>query len=971
MKKLDYSSVPTNVDFDNGYHNKYVVNSSTPTDKLLIPKSLCILLAIGAILLAILTGLIVFFFLPTCDIDSNSKPVFSKIVQLEDIDPRLPTNIVPTVYRLAMIPDLINGTTNGSVTIFLKVIKSTSSIIFNTQNLSIDVPSTILTLEENNKPIPIYQQEEISHERYRINLKDPLAENKTYILSLNFSSSFNPHLQGIYSSTYYDSRSKLTRSITNTQFSPIDARKAFPCFDEPSFKAVFDISIARPSNLTTLFNMPKLGEPKPLLERPGWVWDHFQPTPPLSTYVMGFVISDLQPLTSSNEKIKLWASTTTLPQAVYASSIVPKIVNFLEGYFDVVFPQDKLDIVALPEFGFKGMENWGLITLRESVLLYDKNNTDIEDQKTIAEVLAHELTHQWLGNLVTPGWWNDLWLKEGFATFFQYLAVNEVEPSWVFTQEFLSEQTTKAFEIDSYETVARPLAPEIKNNKQIRQMFGTMSYAKGACVIRMIENFVGKNTFRKALTKYIKQYKYKNANHDDLFETINEVATEDKSLTINATIKDLMYPWIYQPGFPVINVISNPENETLTLSQHRFLFSHNNQDDTFWWIPISIASDNNPNFLDASPKYWLRNESSITIKHRFNEWYIINVNQTGYYMVNYDEANWLALIRNIMNVPALTRAQLIGDAMELAKANLLDYNIPLRLISNMAVKDQQIMFLPTLTAFNKLEFLSDMLVDTPAFGLFEKFHYTIFQHTYRRIYLDETPNDYLSQRIMKTVLDWSCRSPISKCANTAHRLYREWMAGKALIGPNVRKIIYCTAIREGGQPEWEYAYYEYKRSTSPTERNVLLDALGCTKQEWLLSSYLSTLLANSTYSMRIQDADRIFAAIANNKAGNQLAFDFLRKHWDELKSHFGEGFNIINSLIYHVSKHMNTEFQLNELKRFGEKIRDSSTKDAIDRVIESVQLKVNWMDRSYKEVEHWLKAPQDNYAGPILILNKY
>ncbi|XP_045467172.1 aminopeptidase N-like isoform X3 [Harmonia axyridis] len=956
--------VPTSVDLDNNFNGrKYTVNSSN--NNVVIPRSICVLLTLSALCLALLAAFIVFLLVPKCDQDKSITQSFvgdKPTGPVEEIDLRLPTYLQPFYYKINLVPNFQQQKIEGTVAISLKAIEEKYEVIFNAKELRIDGNSTLLRSITTNETLEILEQEYIPSEKFKIATREPLKEGQEYLLDLNFETDFNSHLLGIYNSRYFDERSKKTKNLVSTQFSPIDARRGFPCFDEPSFKSVFSINIARPTSLSTVSNMPMKGSPQPFEGREGWVWDHYEDTPPIPSYLVAFVISDFRSAHSPRPSTELWANKPFLSQTQYAAKLIPTMINYLESYLNVSFPVKKLDLVAIPEFGFGAMENWGLITFRESMLLFDSNNTSIEDQKNIAHVLAHELAHQWFGNLVTPKWWDDVWLKEGFSTYLSYLAVAKAHPKWTYTQEIFPNELTKALENDAYAS-SEPITKEIKNNKQIRQIFGFGSYSKGACLVRMMNNFLTEPVFLKGVRYYLDRYRFKNADHKDLFKCFDDAAAENANPFVNFTnVGDIMTNWISKPGFPVLTINTNMQNKTITIKQRRFLLD-GDPGNTLWSVPISIVTDQNPNFQDSSPKAWLQGES-ITLSLNFSHWYIINVNQTGYYMVNYDEKIWHALIKDIMNVPPLTRAQLIGDSMELAKANLLDYDIPLRLIANMAINDKMIMFIPTLVAFNKLSFLSDMLVNTPAFGLFENYHKTIFKDTYEMVDFSNTLDDYLSLRIMKTVLEWSCRSTESRCAIMAHNLYRKWMQGSITIQPNVRHIVYCTAIRQGGKAEWDFAYHEYKRTNSPTEKNVLLDALGCTKHEWLLSRYLNIVLNDETFSMRIQDADRIFESISHNKAGSQLAFNFLRRNWNDLKEHLGEGFDILNKLILSLPKHMNTEFQLAELQKFKKDLGDKigSSGPALDRAIEMVKMKVVWMQKNYKSLEQWLYAHNDNFG---------
>jgi aminopeptidase N len=683
----------------------------------------------------------------------------------------------------------------------------------------------------------------------------------------------------------------------------------------------------------------------------------------MSTYLVAFVVSDLQGYGSSDRLIKMWSRRSLSIQARYAAELTPKILHFFEDYFKIKFPLPKIDMVAIPDFGYNAMENWGLITFRESAILYNEHDPDIDTKRTIATIVAHELGHQWFGNLVTPKWWNDLWLKEGFATYLQYLGTNFAEPTWQISEEFIFSETGRAFALDALPS-SRPISFEVKNSRQIRQTFDELSYAKGASVVRMMNHFLGEDTFKTGLINYLQKHQYGNADRDDLFDALTEEAHRRGSLDQSVRVKDVMDSWTRQPGFPVVTAIRDTANKKLILSQKRFLLTNNLVDNSTWWVPISVATSVEETF-NTQPSVWLKNEPMVTVNLNVSKWYLVNINQTGYYVVNYDEANWRFLTEDIMVLPPLIRAQLVSDSMDLARANLLDYDIPLKLVQRMALRDNSIMFVPTSVAFQKLEFLSDMLSSTPAFGLFEKFQATIFRKSYR-IILDDNDYDsdlYLKQRIRKVVLKWACREVDSECAIIFHRFFREWMERKrATIPANLRYVVYCTAMRQGNVAEWQYAFNQYLKTTSVTEKNVILDALGCTTQKWLLSRYLDYLARNDS-SIRIQDADRVFKSVCDNHAAHTIAFDFLRTNWNKLLTHYGEGFNIISKMVKSLPRFMNTEYQLAELIRFRSEVGSNigTASQAFDIAIEKVRANVEWMKKSYHSVERWLNVHQEYF----------
>lgn len=936
--------VPTTVDLENNSNQKkYTINRSSGRG-LVISKPLCVLMAIGALLLAVLVGLIVFFLVPRyCNAEKSPEALVKNqasdatpvaVINEDDVDERLPRSIEPTHYRIKIQPNFQNSTTSGAETITLKPIEDTKIIIFHVNNITINKHSVIVkSTKLDSKPIEINDQDYIQGQKYRIHLNEHLKTGEEYQLDMKFNGELNRHLQGFYRSQYND-RSGNERYAASTQFSPTDARRAFPCFDEPSFKAKFTISLARPSNMTTLSNMPLNSSALSVEQNETYYWDHYPETPKMSTYLVAFIVSNLKPLAiNSNGTIKIWAREEFLPYARYAAEIAPQILDYFEKYFGIPYPLPKMDIVAVPEFGFSAMENWGLITFRESSLLFDPRSSTTEDMRTIANVLSHEIAHQWFGNLVTPKWWNDLWLKEGFASYLQYFGVNYTEPMWKITDEFIATETQKAMSIDALES-SRPISFEVKNSRQIRQAFDEISYSKGAAIIRMMNHFLGEEVFRRGLINYLQKHQNGNADRQDLFTSLTMEAHKADVLLQNDTVKHIMDTWTERAGFPLVTAAADYENKRLHITQRRF-YLNDKEERSSWWVPLSFTTSREENFEDTRPKFWLRGQYETVESAELGEWYLLNLNQTGYFIVNYDEKNWRALIDHIMDFPPIIRAQLISDSMELARANVLDYDIPLRMIGRMAVRDSDIMFVPTLIAFKKLKFLSDILSQTPAFGHFEQYHRAIFKMTYQRVTFDDIVDDYITRRIRQTVLEWSCMSPDSTCAHQSRSKFRQLMINHYDVEPNLRTTVYCTAVREGSELEWEFAYEKYLETQSPSEKNMLLDALGCTKLSWLLSRYLKKLLDDP--SIRIQDADRVFESVAKNRVGTQIAFDFLRKNWYELLNRYGDGFNILAKMIKALAPHMNTEFQLLELERFKNSVKTniSTTAIAFESAIET------------------------------------
>ncbi|XP_049817872.1 aminopeptidase N isoform X2 [Aethina tumida] len=636
-----------------------------------------------------------------------------------EIDERLPRNIEPSHYRIKLIPDFENFTTTGTVRIKLNVIETTYTIIFNINEIEIDGSSLRVTSISNNEQVPIASQEYLEGYRYKITLDKLLKAGDEYNLDIIYKGVLSKHLQGFYRITYENQEGVVKRGAS-TQFSPTDARRAFPCFDEPYFKAQFTISVARPADMMSLSNMP-LDRTEILVGSENWVWDHYTTTPKMSTYIVGFIVACLKTKSPMKNLVRVWSRDSLVEDSEFATQLAPKLLSFLENYFAIKLPLSKIDFVAVPEFGFSAMENWGLITFRENALLSNKVHGTVGEKMNIALIMGHEIAHQWFGNLVTPMSWNDLWLKEGFATYFEYLSVEHVMPVWNIMNNFIGAETSRAFEVDALKS-ARPVSANLINSQQIRETFDNISYAKGACLVRMIHHLMGSTSFRNGLINLLDKYQYSNIYCDDLFACLSKETSKDETLK-DLSMKDVLDSWVKQPGFPVLNATMDYDNSTLTLSQKRFFFNSSESDDSLWWIPVSVVTDEEDTFDCTRAKFWLKGERKANYSLNVKDWYLLNIYTTGYYIVNYDEKNWNAIINNITKFPEQIITQLINDSMNLARANLLDYKIPFNLLKALYVNNSIISYRYILN--NKLKFLNNILLNTPACDYLKNFPFLI------------------------------------------------------------------------------------------------------------------------------------------------------------------------------------------------------------------------------------------------------
>lgn len=944
-------------------------------------------------MLAVLAALAVYFFAPH-ECDASSAPAAltkasiipsldrkqSTVVKMvagdsvpqefaKNIDillKRLPRDVKPTHYTLKLMPFLIenNFTTLGNVTIDFDCVEATDKIYLHAVEIGIERPSIRIKYVTGDYFLRLKELTYNSDDQmYTFHLDRLMKPGGQYFLHMTFVSHLNDLNQGFYRSSYTDKETNTLRWIASSQFSPLDARRAFPCFDEPDFKATFSVSLARPNYMTTLSNMPRINT-EDSMEMPGYSWDNYERSPNMSTYLVAFVVSDLQPyeFNTDGRSYRIWSRKDVISQSIYASQISPRILKYYEKYFDIKFPLPKLDQVAVPDFGFSAMENWGLITYRETSLLIDEQDADLSLKTSLVSTMSHELTHQWFGNLVTPKFWDDLFLKEGFANYFMYRGINHVEPSWNFSNELLLNEQFSAMDNDIY-SFSRPLSNEMKSSDDIRQAFDRIAYAKGASIIHMLQNIYGEEHFKDSIKHYLNKHQYQNAEYIDFVQAFIERNPRVPGLKHNNDLKTILDGWIRQAGFPVVTVVADYQNNNLTLTQKRFRFGpteKHTDDDKIWWIPVSYATKLQADFDDTKPKFWIEGQKETKVELDIQEGYLLNLKHSGYYIVNYDERNWKQITHTFKHFPLLVRSQLLANAMDLARANLLDYDIPFKLLITVGRWDNH--FVPYHIAFEKVKYIYNMLLNQECFTQFNTFLAMVFDQSFANTLPEESSTDtYDMKRMRPLILKWACQNSESRCVGKARAMFRALMIYKTPVHANLQDLVYCTAIREGGETEFNFAHQMYLNVTTPSEKLALLKALGCTEQPWLLRKYLNMML-DDTSGVRKQDGKHVFYAVAKNIRGHTLAFSFLRENWDALKDYYGMAFNRLTKMIEPLSMYMNTPYDLEQLVAFGNSVELGTAKGAFKRVYEDVQMNIEWMKTSSMSVTKWLEAHRDHFG---------
>ncbi|XP_069358351.1 aminopeptidase N-like [Maniola hyperantus] len=814
----------------------------------------------------------------------------------------------------------------------------------------------------NVRDVKVKNMEFSTGDRLILHLETPLSANVDYTLQMAFHGEILNTLTGFYKSTYREGNQDKQFGVT--QFEPTSARAAFPCFDEPAFKAKFEISLAHRQNISVLSNM-KIAAQEPIESEPGWQWTHFDRSVKMSTYLVAYVLSDFKYLETSytskdnvTKPIRIWARPSLIKNAKYSMTIIPKLLAFYEDVFGVPYVLDKIDFVAIPDFSNGAMENWGLITFRETNLLYDENDGVPRLKQNVAIDVAHELAHQWFGNLVTMKWWTDLWLNEGFATYIEYVGVNHITPEWNILETFTRDKMG-LLRSDALKNTS-PVSRQVVDASEISQKFDEISYSKGANLIRMLNHTISYDLFHKALVGYLNKWKYHNAEENDLWDSMSEATSSDPSLK-GLSVKEFMNTWTRQPGYPVVNVHRDYDTGYVTFQQN--LFTHAPEvsakaKDQKWSIPISYTTMDVPSGnWSTKPKLWLngRTLQPLLPVNRTQALYV-NVDAIGYYRVNYDQKNWellsAALKSNAINNP-ITKAQLIDDAFNLAKAGQLNYSYALGLAT--CVLDGEDSRFVWDMLLDNIYFLKENLRATSGYIYFQDYVKLLLKKQLERVnYGLNKPKDDNEAFLIENLVLWECLMESPRCLKWAKDEFEKWIENPELSEvPNyLRSLVYNMAIRYGGRREFELVWERYLNASDPNMQNLLLLNLPATREE----SLIAFLLEKSLTDIPNQSASVVWSV--EPPVGSKVAQDFLIEHFDRVY----DKFTGIDSFMFPIVLNcafgsIRTNDELDKLKHMALQHEDKlmPMSQVLQKIIDTATLRISWIQRYAAGINDWVK----------------
>ncbi|CAK8674727.1 unnamed protein product [Clavelina lepadiformis] len=881
---------------------------------------------------------------------------------------RLPKNITPYHYVIDLQPHLTpgpNGTFifNGTSSVEFVVTNSTKYVILHSKKL---VYSAVTLFNDEGQNVTSNHKLYKKHQYLIVEAKTDLEAGRHYNLTTEFYGNLSDDNAGLYRGNYTNTAGE-TIVMASSQLESTEARKVFPCFDEPALKATFDVFLRHKDPNYALSNMPNISTE---VMQHGWKRTRFDRTPKMSTYLLAFVVCRFDYVEQEGVKYDYQTRVFARPSEIakgngdYASKVAPAVLKYFEESLNVSYKLPKSDQIAVPHFNSGAMENWGLVIYRETALLYNPDINSAFNKRRVATVIAHELAHQWFGNLVSPQWWNELWLNEGFASYFEYLGVNAVEPSWKIHDQFVMLDMHRAMLTDGY-TSSRPIVSDnIETPSQIRSIFDAISYSKGACILRMINEFMGDEAFFLGLKNYLEELSYSSANHSQLFhywEQALESLSVSQANRPPGNFLDSMNTWVLQNGLPVVTAERESATSTnVVLRQERFLvkptqnMTSAENSSYSWAIPFWYATQGN---LHKNLKWINKNSSVDEITVPVDKYFIGNYEAFGYYRVNYDQRNWESIVEQlhldhtVINVKS--RGQLLDDAFNLARSKRLGYDTAFRLTTFLR---NDLDYVTWECALEATAHIPSILERSETYGLYRKYLSYLVEPLYNDVtWTDDGGQQRQFQRA--NAIGVACANGNKHCVETAGKLFKEWQTtGVNKISPILKYITYCTAISAGGEEEWDFAWERYLNESNSQEKLKVGYALTCTTISWIAQRFLNRIV-NDTY-VKKQDASFFLRYLCYKEATRDITWRFIQQEWDYLYNTYGKGLFSFSGIIYACTGKFSTKIELQQLEDFQKAKSDQlgSASAVVDGSIERAKTYIQWREDHEETVHNWLKT---------------
>uniref|UniRef100_A0A8C6PQ28 Aminopeptidase n=1 Tax=Nothobranchius furzeri TaxID=105023 RepID=A0A8C6PQ28_NOTFU len=844
----------------------------------------------------------VLYFLPDCTFTKAGCPKSNQTQNQtdEEVFPwaqfRLPRSINPLSYELTLTPDLDNMTFTGRAVIHMSVLHNTKRIVLHGVDLLIHKatfkpPHDVTVLE--SKP----------RQQIAVKFEEELKVGQLCVLTLDYFANFSHTYDGFYNSSYTDKDGK-KRVLAATQFEPLSARKAFPCFDEPSFKATFLIKINRKPNFMTLSNMPKA---RTTNLSNGLMQDEFEKTSVnMSTYLVAFIVANFISVSKnvSGTMVSVYSVPEKTGHTEYALETASKLLEFYNNFFEISYPLQKLDLVAIPDFLAGAMENWGLITFRETTLLVGKDSSPLEKQ-VVASVIAHELAHQ--GNL--------------------FLDVR-----------------FRAMDKDALNS-SHAVSTEVNTIEQVEEMFDSISYEKGASILLMLNaSLPGDQQFRKGLIQYLKQFHGLNTATNDLWNSLTQ-----------QNISDMMSSWTSQKGFPLVTV--SHKGGLVTLSQEPFLLTSDDiiHSSSSWNIPVTYVNDSCSLAPTCTQVFSLKSKSETLKVPESLKWLKFNYRNTGFYIVDYGKEGWEALIGDLVtNFQILTpedRASLIHNMFALSRLGRVSFRQVLNLLNYVSNETETSPVKEALLQLNSIHGLLDKRQEFDLAARMKAYIKSCFGSLMNKQTWGEEES-VSRQELRSALLMTACNLNIDNCTQHAKAMFRDYAQNNTIRIPgDLQAVVFTVAAQS--DDDWFTLLSMYEHSTYDSEKRKMLQGLASTQHTRLIARILSEGLKGD--KIQTQELPLIISTVCRSFAGHLFAWDFIQVNWDRLIEKFPVGSYAIGRVITSTTSQFSTQTRLNQVQTFFSGLNErGSQMRSVQEALETIRLNQRWVDKNLPALRKWL-----------------
>ncbi len=849
--------------------------------------------------------------------------------------PRLISNFIPLNYDLTLDPDRESKRLTGTVIVTgKKTGRPSQRLTFHQHEVKVTRASITKHDKKGDKEITVSRINHLgSADEVRLHTEEMLYPG-SYTVTMEFKGSVQDSMHGVYLSSYELDGKKL--SVVSTQFESHYAREAFPCIDEPEAKATFDLTLLSPVGETSLSNMPAKSQE----EKDGKSVTIFEQTPKMSTYLLAFVYGDLHSKTITTKEgviASIYATKANSPESLdFALTVAKRSLEFYNDYYGVPYPLKKSDHVAIPNFSVGAMENWGLITYRETCLIMDPASASQGSREVITLVMSHELAHMWFGDLVTMKWWNNLWLNESFANVMEYVAMNSLHPEWHIMDSYVAQEGLSALRRDCIAGV-QPVQTDVASPTEISTLFDpSIVYAKGGRLMSMLMNYVGTDDFRKGLKEYFTKYAYGNTTGDDLWKALSNASGKDISV--------FMKPWITMPGYPVVEVTQ--KGKKLHLNQRHFLLDMRKADpDRVWLVPL-LGGNELPELFD---------KKTLDIDMPSEGFAHIDRGAIGHYVVHYTEPDHQDnLAQRVANkeLNVSERLMLLHDSSQLSRAGVQSFAETLKLLGHYEHEDSDPVWdIMSLALGDARRFVD---VDKQIDDKIKAWVRELIEEQYQRLGWEEKtdePSD--DTKLRAGIIGLGVYSGHPEIMAEAKKQYEQYKQNPDSVSAELRGVIFGAVVKAQIDGVFDYLLDLEEKTNDVQLKQDLQGALTGTKSV----DEAKVLLGRMTNpeKVRSQDVGHWLVYLQRNRHTRDITWRWVRDNWKWIEKTFKNDMTF-DSLPRYSASAFSTPEKLKEYKEFfGSMADDPQLSRNIAMGIEEIENRIAWLGRDLSAVQTFFK----------------